>query len=88
MWLEFRFEFGNDINTHVFGVVDKDDPIRIKESTAYYLRRLIQGEDRELDAADMVDDTRNTVSHSTRNFGMNLGRVGGASRDYIDQRGR
>ena len=24
MWLEFRFEFGNDGNPYVFGVVDKD----------------------------------------------------------------
>ena len=89
MWLEFRFEFGdNDGNEYVFGVVDRDDPIRIKESAAYYLRLLMQVEDFELDAADAVDNDRDTGSHSTRKFGVNLGRGGGATRDDVDHRGR
>ena len=45
MWLEVCFEFGNNGNPYVFGVVDRDDPIRIKESTTHVLRLLMQGED-------------------------------------------
>ena len=35
MWLKFCFEFGNNGNSYMFGVVDKDGPIKIKESVAY-----------------------------------------------------
>ena len=87
MWLKFRFECGDDGNLYAFGVVDQDDPIRIKESVADYLRLLMQDKDWELDAADMVDDNRNTDLHSTWKFGVNLGRSGGASRDNVDHRG-
>ena len=89
MWLEFRFEFGNNDNSqYEFGVVGRDDPIQIKESAAYYLRHLMQGEDWELDAADAVDDDRDTGSHLTRKFGVNLGRGGGAIRDDVDHCGQ
>ena len=71
----------------MFGVVDKDNPIKIKESTAYYLCLLMQGEDWELDAVDVVDD-RNTGSHSTQKFGMNLGWVGGATHKGVVHRSR
>ena len=88
MCREFRFKFGdNDGNQYVFGVVDRDDLIPIKESAAYYLCLLMQGEDWELDPADAVDNDRDTGSHSTRKFGVNLGRGGGATRDDVDHRG-
>ena len=31
-WLKFCFEFGNNGNPYVFGVIDKDDPTQIKDS--------------------------------------------------------
>ena len=87
MWLKFCFEFGNDSNSYIIGVVDKDDPIKIKEPAAYYLYVLMQGEDLELGAVDVVND-RNTKSHSMQKFGVNLGWGGGATRKGVDHRRR
>ena len=87
MWLKFCFEFGNDGNNYMFVVVNKDDPIKIKEPATYYLCLLMQGEDWELNAVDVVDD-RNTGSHSIQKFGVNLGWGGGAIRKSIDHRSR
>ena len=87
MWLKFCFEFGNDGNNYMFVVVNKDDPIKIKEPATYYLCLLMQGEDWELNAVDVVDD-RNTGSHSIQKFGVNLGWGGGASRKGVDHRSR
>ena len=38
--------------------------------------------------ADKTDNDRDTGIHSTRKFGVNLGRGGGKSRDDINQTGR
>ena len=47
----------------------------------------MQGEDWELGAVDVADD-RNTGSHSTQKFGVNLGWGGGATRKGADHRSR
>ena len=71
----------------MFGVLDKDDPVLIKESTAYYLRLLMRDEDWELDAVDVVDG-QNTRHHSAQKFGVNLWRGGGTTLKDVDHRGR
>ena len=48
----------------------------------------MKSENFTLDFADEIDDERKTGSHSTRKFGVNLGRGGGKSRDDVDHRGR
>ena len=85
MWIKFCFEFDNDGNSYMFSVIDNDDLIKIKEPATYYLCLLIQGEDWELDAVDVVDD-RNTGSQSTQKLGMNLGWDGGATRKGVGHR--
>ena len=87
MWLKFYFKFGNDGNSYVFGVVYKNNPIQIKEFTAYYLCLLMQGKDWELDAVDVADD-RNTGSHSTQKFVVNLGWGGVGTRKGVGHRSR
>jgi hypothetical protein len=89
MWLELHFELNpDDGNEFVFGAEGKSDPNSIKNSAAYHLRALMKSENFTVDFADEIDDERETGSHSTRKFGVNLGRGGGKSRDDVDHRGR
>ena len=88
MWLELHFELNPDDNEFIFGAEGKSDPDSIKTSAAYHLRSLMRSGDFTLDAADELDDMRETGSHSTRKFGVNLGRGDGCSRDDVDHRGR
>jgi len=89
MWLELHYELNpDDDNEFIFGLKGKSDPDEIKDSVAYYLRLLLKSEEFTLDPADLVDDDRDTGSHSTRKLAVNLSRGNGRNKDETDHRGR
>ena len=81
-WLELHFLLNPEPNEYFFGAFGLRNPLSIKSSCGYYLRKLIQDEDFILEILGKVG------SHSNRKHGVTTARKSGCSKDDTDFRGR
>ncbi|KAL3773982.1 hypothetical protein ACHAW5_000582 [Stephanodiscus triporus] len=81
-WLELHFLLNPEPNEYFFGAFGLTNPLAIKSSCGYYLRKLIQDEDFILEILGKVG------SHSNRKHGVTTARKSGCSKDDTDFHGR
>ena len=81
-WLELHFLLNPEPNEYFFGAFGMTDPITIKNSAGYYLRKIIKDEDFIRAVIGQLG------SHSNRKFGVTYARKSGCSKDDTNFRGR
>ena len=81
-WLELHFLLNPEPNENFFGAFGMTNPITIKNSAGYYLRKIIKDEDFIRAVIGELG------SHSNRKFGVTAARKSGCSKDDTDFRGR
>jgi hypothetical protein len=77
-WLKLHFLLNPEPNEYFFGAFSMTDPITIKNSAGYYLRKIIKDEDFIRAVIGQLG------SHSNRKFGVTYARKGGFSKDDTD----
>jgi hypothetical protein len=81
-WLELHFTINPEENNYIFGAWGLDDPIKIKRSATYHLKKIINDEEFIHALLEALG------SHSLRKMAVTLARGGGCSKDHVDHRGR
>ena len=81
VWLEYHFEMNPQENKFYFGFEGEMDPDSIKATTAYHLKKIMNGEDIKVDFNEVKYFTG---THSIRKFSCNKGRGGGLNRNETD----
>jgi hypothetical protein len=81
-WLELHFLLNPEANEFLFGAFGLSDPIAIKRSAGYHLRKIFKDD-------EFVTELLSELgSHSNRKHGVTTARKSGCSKDDVDFRGR